>query len=141
MIIKAWFMDCQLGGPPALPSGAGFATSATEPYADGSFPALPYHQNVMVPDGNVIVLITGTITVRAPGAFLLMIMCNRQMVWKGELECRNWQPQTLFLSIPIPASWNLCGSFYVNYQSLNYTNDGQNDGAFLAEYQLGLYGQ
>ena len=85
-----------------------------------------------------LVNITGTMTIRAPGAVLMQIMANGTAIWAGEVNCGDdWTPHTVTINVPIPISWSVTGPFYVNYQQ--YTACPHYPGAFMWEYQLTFY--
>ena len=132
-MIKVWRLAGQFGGP------AGYSdNSKANPSSSIS---LPYNQGVAVPVGQCVVSIGGTFTVRAPGELLWQIIGpGGQQIWAGNARCMNWNPVTLVISQPIPASWNLCGLIYVMYQQISFSDQPYQDGEFH-EYQLTLYGQ
>jgi hypothetical protein len=129
---RTWHLCGQFGGKVGysdnysiLPAAAGY---------------LPYFQSVVVPDGNAIIRIVGTITVRAPGAVLMEIRgANGAYIWTGEVNVTtNWQPVTVPISVEIPATWFLSGLIYVNYEETNFADFSYPDGDFW-EYQLTLF--
>jgi hypothetical protein len=130
-MIKVWRLEAQFGGPP----GGVYCASARP--VNGVLPALPYVQNLTVPNTETIVHATGSITLKQPNSALLFsLIANGSTIWQAEFQTVDcWM-----VNVPFPATWNLNGQFWFDAQTYNGSGIDQGDGG-LWEVQLILFGK